>query len=70
MSPHRSNSTSPIVAKRILSLLLTPPQPANVKSGTTPPRLATLPTEITTTSLFNRFPDRAKSQVGVVSPLL
>ena len=59
-----------MVAKRILSLLLTPPQPANVKFGTTPPRLTALPTAITTSLLFNKFPDRTKSQVGVVSPLL
>ena len=73
LSPHKSNSTSPIVvAKRILSLLLIPKQPTNVKSGTTPPRLAPVPTFTITTSLFNKFPDRAKLQVGltVVLPLL
>ena len=72
MSPHKSNSTSPIVAKRILSLLLIPKQLANVKSGDTPPRLAPDPTFTITTSLFNKFPERAKLQVGLTDafPLL
>ena len=70
MGPQLSNSTSPIVANLMLSLLLMPAHPAKTKSGVTPPRLVALPTAITTTEFVGKLPDNIKSQDAVANPLL